>query len=220
MQRLLLSALVFVVVLGTCVEASAGTLYGALHQRTTNAAKARAHAQRNKIVTPLNTVARVSVHQHTLQGETAPNPVAVALTAVDGTFSLHNIPLGFYTLTVDGYNDFIFPNYKLEVLSTSNGAVRCRLIDNERQPVPIRGGASAEDPVELEAISAHSFFIPREEFSIMNFFKNPMILMMLFSFGAMGLTQLMPKEEMRQSMKEMSEAVESGKKALGSGKKE
>ena len=210
---------VALVLLATCVrsEVASGSLFGAIDAATMHSVKVRAaqvRAQPNAAPITTTTSARVSVYRHTLEGEEVPSPVAVAITAVDGSFALHNLPVGFYTMAVDGYNDLVFPTYKLEVLSTASGAVKCRVADNERMPAPIRGGSSAEDPVELKAISLHSYFVPREEYSILSFFKNPMLLMMLFSFGLMGLTQMMPKEEMRKTMKDMDEALESGKKVL------
>ena len=153
-----------------------------------------------------------------------PVPVATTITAFDGTFELTNIPMGDYAVSVEGLDQFVFPSYRLEV-SQEGGSeedesvpsyVYTTLSINDGVPQRLQGGRTAKDPVVLRHLGRAEYFVPREEINPMSFLANPMVLMMLFSFVMMGMMKMVPKEEMKAQAKEMSQALEDGKKILGS----
>lgn len=153
-----------------------------------------------------------------------PVPVATTITAFDGTFELTNIPMGDYAVSVEGLDQFVFPSYRLEV-SQEGGSdedeavpsyVYTTLSVNDGVPQRLQGGRTSKDPVVLRHLGRAEYFVPREEINPMSFLANPMVLMMLFSFVMMGMMKMVPKEEMKAQAKEMSQALEDGKKILGS----
>jgi hypothetical protein len=125
----------------------------------------------------------------------------------DGTFVIPQVPVGSYSVTIE-FEDIVWPQLRLDVSEgKKEGSVRIRARTNDvvGDSVSLPGGDDAGTPIEVAPIGKHGYYIPREEFSVMSFFKNPMMLMMVVSMGMVGLMKLMPQDELRQQMKEISQ---------------
>ncbi|KAF8278697.1 putative Protein of unknown function (DUF2012) [Trypanosoma cruzi] len=127
-------------------------------------------------------------------------------TRMDGSFVLHDVPYGAYHLHAE-YANFIYPTVRVDVTQkTIQGIVRpiIRTYINDGTMVPVQGtGLDDASPAIIPFTGVHAYYVPREQYSIMNFLMNPMILLMLVSMGMMGLMQLVPEEERKESTREM-----------------
>lgn len=123
-----------------------------------------------------------------------------------GDFTVYGLPFGSYVLQAD-YHDFLFPTVRLDVRPKSHGSEAVvRAISNDYPETALEGtGLQYENPIVIPALSVHAYYDPREHFSVMAILKNPMILMMVVSFGLMGLVKLFPEEEMKESQKMQKE---------------
>lgn len=90
----------------------------------------------------------------------------------DNTFSFGQLTSGNYLLEVHS-SAYQFQNILVEINSKSN-TVRCFKGVDKKTTVPY--------PLILEPIRAHDYFFVREGFQIGSILKNPMMLMMGFSF--------------------------------------
>lgn len=122
----------------------------------------------------------------------------------DGSFVVYRIPYGTYLLQAD-YHDFIFPTVRVEVQYQVRNDNRINIIRAQQNDYPVKGldgtGMEEENPMLIPATGFHAYYIPRPEFNVGSLLKNPMILMMVVSFGLMGLMKLFPEEDMKESQK-------------------
>lgn len=140
------------------------------------------------------------------------------ITKADGTFIFRQVPEGVYMLLAE-FAHLQFPLLRVSVIETRTGTLRIRATVNDGTQQSVEGDGTFDAPLELTAVGRHVYFVPREEFSVLSLFKNPMILMMVVSFGLMGLMKLVPQEELKQQMKEMNKQVQESKQQLGIEKK-
>lgn len=136
----------------------------------------------------------------------------------DGSFVIHRVPVGIYMLTVE-FAHLMYPLVRVSVLETRTNVVRIRALINDASQSQIDGDGTIDAPIEISALGRIQYFVPREEYSILSFFKNPMMIMMVVSVGMMGLMKLVPQEELKQQMKEMNKQVAESKQQLGIDKK-
>ncbi|EKF38724.1 hypothetical protein MOQ_001065 [Trypanosoma cruzi marinkellei] len=127
-------------------------------------------------------------------------------TKLDGSFVLYDVPYGAYHLHAE-YANFIYPTVRVDVTQkTIQGIVRpiIRTYTNDGTMLPVQGtGLDDTSPAIIPFTGVHAYYVPREQYSIMNFLMNPMILLMLVSMGMMGLMQLVPEEDRKESTREM-----------------
>lgn len=131
------------------------------------------------------------------------NVVLRAPVQRDGTFTFYHVPYGAYVLEAS-YHDFQFPNIRVDVqFREGDKGERIPVIrtsTNDFAVTPLDGtGVEEDSPAVIPVIGVHSYYFPREQYSIGMLLKNPMILMMLVSVGLMGLMKLFPEEEMKES---------------------
>lgn len=133
----------------------------------------------------------------------------------DGTFVFYGVPYGTYLLQAD-YHDFIFPTVRVDVqykekAATAEDGARAtpktrvpfiRSFSNDYPVKPLRGsGVDEQSPTVIPSQGVHEYYVPREEFHLLDILKSPMIVMMLVSFGLMGMMKLFPEEDMKESQK-------------------
>ncbi|GMH82824.1 hypothetical protein TL16_g09394 [Triparma laevis f. inornata] len=132
-----------------------------------------------------------------------------AISDVDGRFSFFNLPPGIYQLDVLA-TLHAFPNVRIMIESDSDGSPsppKCNLYlytGAEKQSV----SCGDAEGLTLPALAAYGYFEVRPPFSIMGLFKNPMLLMMLFSGGMMWympkMMEGMDPEQKAQLEKQMA----------------
>ncbi|ORC87622.1 C15orf24 protein [Trypanosoma theileri] len=127
-------------------------------------------------------------------------------TQVDGSFVIYDLPYGTYYLHAE-YANFVYPNIRVDVTQkTSQGVVTpvIRTYTNDVLMTPVQGtGLDESSPALIPFASVHLYYTPREQYSVWDFFKNPMIIMMMVSMAMVGLTQLMPEEDRKESTREL-----------------
>ncbi|KAG8340545.1 putative Protein of unknown function (DUF2012) [Trypanosoma vivax] len=127
-------------------------------------------------------------------------------TKEDGSFVLYNIPYGTYYLHGE-YANFVYPTVRVDVTQkTLQGAVRphIRTYENGALLRPLRGtGLDESSPALIPFMGMLEYYVPREEYSLWGFVKNPVVLMMILSMVLMGMMRLIPEEERRESMVEL-----------------
>jgi hypothetical protein len=98
----------------------------------------------------------------------------VTVSRIDGNFNFRDIPSGIYLLDVSSINS-VFPQFKLKVSAENNTvhAVEYKYPGSKRIPTTY--------PLVLTALVPIEYYQHRPPFSIFSLFKNPMMLMMLFS---------------------------------------
>ena len=129
----------------------------------------------------------------------------VTFSRNDGSIVLHDLPAGVHL--VDIYLlDYVFPELRVDVSKKVKGRIRVAYNDGSKIVLdPLgrsHGEALGDGAVSVAPIARHKFFIPREEFSVMSIFKNPMILLSLVS---VGLFYIMPKDEMKKGIQRPAE---------------
>ncbi|RHW71332.1 hypothetical protein DPX39_070024700 [Trypanosoma brucei equiperdum] len=126
-------------------------------------------------------------------------------TQVDGSFVVHGVPYGSYYLHAE-YSDHIYPTIRVDVTQkTSHGLVRplIRTYANEAILQQLQGtGLDESAPATIPFVGIHNYFVPREEYTVWGLLTNPMIMMMLVSMALIGMMNLVPEEERRESMRE------------------
>ncbi|KAH9598522.1 protein of unknown function DUF2012 [Trypanosoma melophagium] len=127
-------------------------------------------------------------------------------TQVDGSFVIYDLPYGTYHLHAE-YAHFVYPSVRVDVTQkTSQGVITpvIRTYTNDGLMTPVQGtGLDESSPAVIPFVDVHSYYTPREKYSIWDFFMNPMILMMMLSMGMVGLMQLMPEEDRKESTREL-----------------
>jgi len=122
----------------------------------------------------------------------------------DGSFTFYNIPEGIYVLDIHS-SSYYFSQIKIQV--SSDDTIKCieyLYPGSTKQAIP--------HPLELEAHGAYNYFEPRKGFGLLNLLKNPMVLMMIASFGFMYMMPKMmeglddeQKEQMQRQMEMQSD---------------
>ncbi|KRZ95196.1 ER membrane protein complex subunit 7 [Trichinella sp. T8] len=98
----------------------------------------------------------------------------IGLIKSDGTFVVHCVPSGSYVVEVANA-DVIFEPYRVEI--NARGKIRARKL-NYVQPAIVY---AVPYPLKFAANSTVRYFRPREQWRIVDFLLNPMVLMMLMS---------------------------------------
>lgn len=132
-----------------------------------------------------------------------------------GAFTVYHLPYGSYLLQAE-FHDFTFPTVRVEVqykeraATAEDGAAAdkkvrvpvIRVTSNDFPVKPLRGsGVDEQSPAMVPPTSVHEYYVPRAQFRATDLLKNPMILMMVISFGLMGVMKLFPEEDMKESQK-------------------
>lgn len=105
-------------------------------------------------------------------------------TQLDGSFSFYRVPPGVHLLDVQS-REHHFSQVKIQLLEDAMDSPKC--IEYVYPGAPKQ---AIPHPLELTAHASYEYYEPRQGFSIMSIFKNPMILMMIVSAG---LVFVMPK---------------------------
>jgi hypothetical protein len=135
--------------------------------------------------TPLNST-RLTLNDGTFSTYTLP----------DGSFTFHRVPPGVHLLDVQSRQHH-FSQVKIQLLEEAMDSPKCIEYiypGSPKQAIP--------HPLELTAHASYQYYEPRQGFSILGIFKNPMLLMMLVMGGMMFI---MPKmmENLDPEQKEM-----------------
>lgn len=130
----------------------------------------------------------------------------VGFVSRDGSFSIHNVAVGTYILHVISPKLSYVP---IRIDVGNQGSIRARklniltLKDVEKIPYPL----------ELEPVAKTPYFAKREQFSIFDQLKNPMVLFMMLP---MVLLFLLPKimdmqdPELKKEMEEQMKSMNKG----------
>lgn len=120
----------------------------------------------------------------------------------DGSFTVYNLSHETYSLQGD-YGDFIFPTVRVTVQGKDRNGVRTtvvRAVSTDHPEETLQGsGIDESDPVIIPAHGLHDYYVPRETFSPMSIFKNPMVLMMVFSAVMMVMMKFVPEEDRKEA---------------------
>ncbi|KEG08582.1 C15orf24 protein [Trypanosoma grayi] len=129
-----------------------------------------------------------------------------APTHTDGSFVLYDVPYGTYQLHGE-YAHFVYPTVRVDVTQKTTHGIAAPIIRtyaNDASMTPVQGsGLDESSPAIIPFVGVHEYYTPREHYSVFDFFKNPMIIMMLVSMGLVGIMRLMPEEDRKDSMREM-----------------
>lgn len=138
----------------------------------------------------------------------------------DGRFVVYEIPYGTYLLQAE-YYDFVFPSILVEVQSHKTAKGAEPVIHTSRNDYPVvslRGsGTSDQSPAIIPTSGLVQYFIPRTKVDVMAIFKNPLVIMMILAFGMIGMSKLIPEEELKKSRaknKEMNKMLLNPQEAL------
>ncbi|KAL7435366.1 hypothetical protein ACHAXM_004610 [Skeletonema potamos] len=114
----------------------------------------------------------------------------------NGDFIFHRVPPGVHLLDVQS-REHHFSQVKIQLLEDAMDSPKC--IEYVYPGAPKQ---AMPHPLELTAHASYEYYEKRQGFSIFSIFKNPMILMMIFTGGMLFL---MPKmmEDMDPEQKEM-----------------
>ncbi|KAL7488146.1 hypothetical protein ACHAW6_013744 [Cyclotella cf. meneghiniana] len=105
-------------------------------------------------------------------------------TMPDGSFVFHRVPPGVHLLDVQS-REHHFSQVKIQLLEDAMDSPKC-----VEYVYPGATKQAVPHPLELTAHASYQYYEPREGFSILGIFKNPMLLMMIVMGGMMFL---MPK---------------------------
>ncbi|KAF5377532.1 hypothetical protein D9615_005248 [Tricholomella constricta] len=101
----------------------------------------------------------------------------------DGTFSIPDVPVGTYLLSVVSPN-YSFDQLRIDVVnSESMPEVRPYVVGTPLNPPSV---VLLPHPITLTPRQNHAYFVPHESFNLMAMLSNPMMLMMVVG-GAMML---------------------------------
>jgi hypothetical protein len=105
-------------------------------------------------------------------------------TLPDGSFVFYHVPPGVHLLDVQS-REHHFSQVKIQILEDAMDSPKC--IEYVYPGAPKQ---SIPHPLELTAHASYQYYEPRQGFSLLAIFKNPMLLMMLVMGGMMFI---MPK---------------------------
>mmetsp|Transcript_25634 Transcript_25634/g.76966 ORF Transcript_25634/g.76966 Transcript_25634/m.76966 type:complete len:217 (-) Transcript_25634:29-679(-) len=127
-----------------------------------------------------------------------------AYSRPDGRFVFHEVPAGVYLLDVLSV-EFVFSQVKLSLPEDPREAIRCL-----EYKYPGAPKAALAYPVELTPHLRYEYFEQREQPGLHTLFRNPMLLMLLFTCGMVvfmpKLMDAMDPEERAQMQKQMAGA--------------
>ena len=151
--------------------------------------------------TPFNVTTRITLN----------NAEYTTYSRADGSFVIYNVPPGIHQLDIHS-NIYHFGQIKIQLLEESMDTPKCL-----EYAYPGASKQPAKYPLVLYPHATYQYFEPRRGFSLFGLFKNPMVLMMLFSVGLMVMMPKMmegldPKEKAR--MKQQMEAQKDPTKML------
>ena len=113
----------------------------------------------------------------------------------------HRVPPGVHLLDIQS-REHHFSQVKIQLLPDSMDSPKC--IEYVYPGAPKQ---AIPHPLELTAHASYEYYEPRQGFSIMSIFKNPMLLMMIVSVGGMVMMPKMmegldpeQKEQMQRQM--------------------
>ncbi|KAJ7786008.1 hypothetical protein B0H16DRAFT_1670275 [Mycena metata] len=117
----------------------------------------------------------------------------------DGSFSIPNVPVGTYILSVVSH-DHVFDQLRIDVLDSTF----------EARPysvgTPLNPASSIILPtISLPARAKHSYFMPVDSFNLLGMFQNPMMLMLLFGGVMVVSMPYLMKNLDPETMKEFRE---------------
>lgn len=102
----------------------------------------------------------------------------------DGSFFFPNVPPGIHVLDVHS-PVYHFSQIKIQLLEESMDEPKCL-----EYVYPGAKKLAVKHPLVLNAIASYEYFEARQGFSVFSLFRNPMVIMMVFSAGLMFM---MPK---------------------------
>lgn len=97
----------------------------------------------------------------------------------DGSFAIYNVPPGIHQLDVDS-KLFHFGQVKIQLLEDSMDSPKCL-----EYAFPGAAKKAIRYPFVLSPNATYQYFEAKKGFSVFSIFKNPMVLMMVFSAGMM-----------------------------------
>jgi len=129
----------------------------------------------------------------------------------DGSFRIYNVPSGIHQLDIDS-TIYHFGQVKIQLLDDSMDAPKCL-----EYAFPGAAKRAIKYPLNLSPKATKDYFQVKKGFSILALFKNPMVLMMVFSAGMMIMMPKMmegldPEEKAR--MKQQMQAQQDPTKML------
>lgn len=139
----------------------------------------------------------------------------------DGSFSFYHVPPGVHVLDVLSHS-LHFGQIKIQLLADSMDAPNCIEYAYPGAPKQV-----VPHPLILKAHATYEYFEKRPGFSLLNILKNPMILLMVFSFGLMFMMPKMmenmdpeEQERMRKQMEMQKDPSKMLQNILGMGEEE
>mmetsp|Transcript_7005 Transcript_7005/g.10030 ORF Transcript_7005/g.10030 Transcript_7005/m.10030 type:complete len:220 (-) Transcript_7005:92-751(-) len=130
---------------------------------------------------------------------------------LDGSFSVYNVGPGVHLLDVYSHKH-MFSQVKIQLLAGAMDDPKCI-----EYVFPGAPKTTTKHPLVLTAHAKYEYFEPRQGFSIMGIFKNPMLLMMIVSGGLMFLMPKMMENlepEEQERMKKQMEMQQDPTKAF------
>ncbi|KAL7458444.1 hypothetical protein ACHAWC_011085 [Mediolabrus comicus] len=117
-------------------------------------------------------------------------------TQPNGNFIFHRVPHGIHLLDVQS-REHHFSQIKIQLLEDAMDSPKC--IEYVYPGAPKQ---AIPHPLELTAHASYEYYEKRQGFSIFSILKNPMLLMMIFTFG---MIFMMPRlmEDMDDDQKQM-----------------
>lgn len=127
----------------------------------------------------------------------------------DGSFVIYNVPPGIHQIDVDS-KEYHFGQIKVQLLKESMDAPKCL-----EYAFPGAAKRPVKYPLVLNPKGTYQYFQTKKGFSIFSMFKNPMVLMMLFSIGMMVVMPKMmegmdpeEKAKMRKQMEDQKDPTQ------------
>lgn len=126
-------------------------------------------------------------------------------TSTNSSFSFHNIPPGVHLLNVHSTQAYHFSQIKIQILEGEDPkCIEYYYAGATKSPI--------SHPLTLYANAQYEYFQSRPSFALFSLFKNPMVLIMIFSVGMMVvMPQMMQnldpeqKEQMKKQMEMQSD---------------
>ena len=132
-------------------------------------------------------------------------------SGIDGQFSFYGVHPGVHLLDVHSH-EFSFSQIKIQLLENAMDAPKCI-----EYVYPGSHKQAISHPLVLTAHARFVYFEKRPGFSFFSLFKNPMVLMMMFSVGLMVVMPYMMEnldDEQKEQMKKQMELQKDPSKML------